>query len=296
MLYVIFRPEVPMKFCPLSYPKTLHLRLTAFFAILTCSPLAERSADAASVEVQEKAAHKACLSGDYSAGVALLADLFVETKDPTYVFNQGRCFEQNGRNIEAINRFREYLRIAPHLDADVKASVNQHIADCQAFGKSQPETSDSSGAGQAVRPTPAAPPPDSSTTEDAARPRPDLVQVEASPADQDPSGAHLRAAGMIVAGVGGASVITGVILNLKANALTNDLASAGFYSRQTESKRADYETFAKVGYGVGGACLAGGVLLYILGWRHGPKQDTQVALLPAFGPDSMTAVLKGAFQ
>jgi hypothetical protein len=32
----------------------------------------------------------ACLSGDYTKGVAILSELFVDTKDPTYLFNQGR--------------------------------------------------------------------------------------------------------------------------------------------------------------------------------------------------------------
>ena len=53
---------------------------------------------------QDKAARKACLSGDYSKGVAILADLFVETREPIYVFNQGRCFEQNLQYLEAIGR------------------------------------------------------------------------------------------------------------------------------------------------------------------------------------------------
>ena len=46
----------------------------------------------------------ACLSGDYTKGVAILSELFVDTKDPTYLFNQGRCFEQNRRYDDAIAR------------------------------------------------------------------------------------------------------------------------------------------------------------------------------------------------
>ena len=40
----------------------------------------------------EKAAKKACITGDYRKGIDILGDLFVETNDATYVFNQGRCF------------------------------------------------------------------------------------------------------------------------------------------------------------------------------------------------------------
>jgi hypothetical protein len=53
-------------------------------------------------QAQEKAARKACLTGDYATGVSILADLFVESKDPLYIFNQGRCMEQNSRYKDAI--------------------------------------------------------------------------------------------------------------------------------------------------------------------------------------------------
>ena len=70
----------------------------------------------------------ACLSGDYTKGVAILSELFVDTKDPTYLFNQGRCFEQNRRYEDAVARFEEYLRIAEgKLDAADRAAAEKHI-------------------------------------------------------------------------------------------------------------------------------------------------------------------------
>lgn len=77
--------------------------------------LAAAPAQAASRQTPEKTARKACLSGDYEKGVAILSDLFVETQDPTWIFNQARCFEQNRRYEDAIARFQEYLRAAPDL-------------------------------------------------------------------------------------------------------------------------------------------------------------------------------------
>jgi len=41
--------------------------------------------------------------------VDLLAQLFVETGDVNYIYNQGRCYEQNGKFGEAILRFREFF-------------------------------------------------------------------------------------------------------------------------------------------------------------------------------------------
>ena len=37
----------------------------------------------------EKAAKKACAVGDFQKGVDILADLFVETDDPGWIYNQG---------------------------------------------------------------------------------------------------------------------------------------------------------------------------------------------------------------
>ena len=70
--------------------------------------VAVQGAQAGSRESKERAAKTACLSGDAAKGVALLAELYVDTNDIIYLFNQGRCFEQNGRYADAIIRFREY--------------------------------------------------------------------------------------------------------------------------------------------------------------------------------------------
>jgi hypothetical protein len=64
---------------------------------------------AAGYQAKERAAKKACLTGDPEKGVAILADLFIDTDDLAYIFNQGRCYEQNRRYEDAIGRFREYL-------------------------------------------------------------------------------------------------------------------------------------------------------------------------------------------
>jgi hypothetical protein len=42
--------------------------------------------------------------------VQLLSELFVSTMDPTFIYDQARCFQQNRRYEDAIARFQEYLR------------------------------------------------------------------------------------------------------------------------------------------------------------------------------------------
>jgi opacity protein-like surface antigen len=84
-------------------------------------------------EAQERAAKKACLVGDTARGVEILTDLFVDTNDPTYIFNQGRCYEQNRLYEQAISRFREYLVKAKNASPEERADASKHITDCQAY-------------------------------------------------------------------------------------------------------------------------------------------------------------------
>jgi hypothetical protein len=91
-------------------------------------------ANAAGIKEQtrEKAAKKACLTGDFQKGVEILADLYVETNDPTYLYNQGRCLEQSHRCVDSIDRFKEFVRKSPDLSPALKSDVEKHIADCKA--------------------------------------------------------------------------------------------------------------------------------------------------------------------
>jgi tetratricopeptide (TPR) repeat protein len=80
---------------------------------------------------KEKAAKKACATGDFAKGVDLLADLFVDTNDFSWVYNQGRCYQQNNRWEQAISRFREYLRKAKDISESDRAETERQIADCE---------------------------------------------------------------------------------------------------------------------------------------------------------------------
>jgi hypothetical protein len=106
---------------------------------------------AAGQEMSERAARKACMSGDYQKGVDILSDLFINTRDPAHIYNQGRCYEQNGRCEEAVNRFREYLRTAKNPTAEEKLDTEKHIRDCQ--GLLSQQQAPSTPASVVARPT-----------------------------------------------------------------------------------------------------------------------------------------------
>jgi tetratricopeptide (TPR) repeat protein len=262
-------------------------------------PLAAR---AGAGENKERAAKTACLAGDYAKGVALLAELYVSSNNNVYLFNQGRCFEQNGKYEEAIVRFREYqLKNADEGNAPDE-SVQKHIEFCQALlDKQKPAaqqpaavTAPASTAPVASLPAGAHAESKTSTVEVKPEARAEITEAAAPTT----LGRGLRTAGVAVAAVGVLGIATGVILNLKANGLAKDLEAANgssttLYSRSTESSRSSYQTLGWVAYGAGAACVAGGTVLYLLG--HSQGQNMRVTFVPAIGFGHVGTALQGAF-
>lgn len=256
--------------------------------------VAANPAFSATRQAQEKAARKACLSGDYAKGVSILADLFVETREPVYLFNQGRCFEQNLQYREAIGRFEEYLRVGEttKLESADRSAAEKHITDCKARLPEDPSKP------QVTAPVVQAPPtvlPAPETT-----PKPETInqtvgQTKAQP--ESPKGrSGLLTAGIVTGVVGVVAVSAGVALNLKVNSLVNEMETTlDGYTASKNSSKNTYETLMWVGYGVGAACIATGATLVAFGVGSRPASSTQVALVPVVGPDLAGMMLSGGF-
>lgn len=237
---------------------------------------------------QEKAAKKACSVGDFQRGVDILGDLFVDTNDPNYVYNQGRCYQQNSRWEQAINRFREYMRKAKDLSEIDKSEVERQISEC--------ESSLAKAAQVAPPPVTAAPLPAAHVETPAPTLEPVAPEVATKPAPPPPDGSQgkgLRTAGIICAVVGLAAVGTGVGLALKSQSITSDEQKTGGGTKAQEDERKSLVTWGWVSYGVGAAAIATGAILYIVGWPS--DQSTSVALLPVLAPDGASVLLKGRF-
>jgi len=250
--------------------------------------LTARFAHAGSAENKERTARMACLSGDFAKGVAILSELFVDTKDPAYIYNQGRCFEQNHRYEDAIARFQEFLRVGKKVNKDDKAEAQKHIADCKELLASQPPV--------AVVVTPPAPVATPAPVAPVPLAAPPVVQAtqQAGVTPTGEGGSGLRTAGIVTAAVGGAAMVAGVLLNLKVNSMADDLQKTNNYSASKASDRKNYETLGWVSYGLGGACVATGAALYLLGSRA-TRTTSSVALVPTFASGQAGAVVKGAF-
>lgn len=271
-----------------------HIASVSFLGVLVfgfCGPaLADRTLAKSGSErsnndriSKEKAAKKACATGDYQKGVDILADLFVDTNDAVYIYNQGRCYQQNNRWEQAISRFREFLRKDRRLSESERAETQRQIDDCQ--------TSLNQAASMAPPPVPppmASPPMPAPSPPPVPVSAPTAVESKPLPPPDESRGKGLRIAGIVVASVGVAAIGTGVGLALKANSL-----STSTYSKSREDERSSLKTWSLVTYGVGGAAIATGVVLYVIGWNR--QSSSNLAFIPAVAADGASLSLRGRF-
>jgi hypothetical protein len=229
-------------------------------------------------------ARKHCLTGNVEAGVALLADLFVETKDVNLIYNQARCYEQNGRADAAILRFREYLRVAKNISPDEKAEVDRHIADCRAM----------LAEGKPAEPVPVPPSPAPLPVEPPGTPLAADTVTTASPPPA--SGSSTRLAGIVVGSAGLAALATGGLFSYlvsSAKQEAEDNADKKIYDSGLQSRGKTYETMQWVCYGTGAALVATGVVLYAVGARK--AKPAPVAVVPRLAPGQGGLLLEGRF-
>jgi hypothetical protein len=262
-------------------------------ALLLASSYASAASKRPSRQAQERLAKKACLAGDPAKGVEILADLYVDTNDITYIFNQGRCYEQNRRYEDAVGRFREYLVKGENkLSDEDKALAQKRIDACESYvPKPEPRSP------LVPEPVPVAPIVQTPLPADRAPGSPAAVaDVTAPPKPDGKAGRGLRVAGIVLGSAGVAALVAGVVLNVKVNSMSSDLEEPDNFNRDTDSSRKSYKTAGQVSYVAGAAFLAGGSLLYYLGWRAGHKSaEPSVAVVPTLAPGSAGALLTGAF-
>jgi tetratricopeptide (TPR) repeat protein len=270
-------------------------------------------ARAQQANTRETRARADCLAGRFQAGVDLLAQLFAESGNANYIYNQGRCYEQNGKQNEAILRFREYLRTAKNLSAGERGEVNGHIAECQAM-KAEWESRALPAAAVPVTPPPppTMPPPPAAPVAEvrpappttitlavaAAAPTPAVETAPGRPS-ADNRGAVLRMAGIVAGSIGAAALITGMIFSIETGSIADEVTADDKRNRYSRTKDDRGKLFADlqwVGYGVGAAALACGGALYYLGYRaaHSPASDS-VSLLLMLLPGGTGAAVQGSF-
>ena len=190
-----------------------------YLFLLTTFLLNTRVAQAGSTDAKERTARMACLSGDYAKGVAILSELFVDTKDPNYIYNQARCFEQNGKNDQAILRFREFLRTATSLSKTETDAVLKKIDELRDSDRIEAKSETVPAPTPAAVPAPV--PVASAVSPSVAATTPDPLGISQSAPTPEPEQAppvykrwwFWTGVGAVVAG----GVVTGILLSSKSS-------------------------------------------------------------------------------
>jgi len=258
--------------------RRLPLSLAAFFSVVAVCRIAR--ADEPKPEAEDarpQAALQACASGDTAKGVAILGELYAQSLNPAYVFNQGRCYQKNGQLEQARVRFDEYLRIGTKEPPEDIQRAQGFIKEIDAELAKQ----------RANAPAPV---------------------VVAPAEDREGRRKMLRTTSIVLAAVGVAAVGVGAFMSFKVKS-TEDSINKEFAGQpyvtdearleQLLSDGKSYETWQWVGYGLGVAALAGAATTFLLAGGFGgsgPAADhAAVAITPTLSPGGAGGVLSLRF-
>ena len=204
------------------------------------------AADPPADDPRPREAKAACAAGRVDEGIAVLARLYAESNDLMWVFNQGRCYQQNGRSDEAIQRFREFLRKAGELPRDevredAVQAAHGHLASLEAEQRHTVE-----------------------------------------PAPRDPR-VYYRVGGAGLGVLGRAGVATGIAFGIKTrnlqNSIEQDAMNAPVDGARIPAGRR-YETWQWVGYGVGAGALTAAAIVFYLGEKRSQRDERQAMVVP----------------
>jgi hypothetical protein len=222
-------------------------------------------------------AKTACVAGDVSTGIRLLAELYTATNDPIWIFNQGRCYHQNNQLVPAEARFKEFLRKNVNGPAEDSRDAKNYIKEIEIeLHKNDPKPIDSDTGTSSVRS--GAMPPTSA------------------------QGRGLRYAGIACLAFGGASLAAGVVFSLLTQKAQNDVESqtkdqtvpaSAVQSDLSNGKL--YSRLQWVGYGVGAASVITGSVLYYLGVRQASALAYPTMVTPLLVANGAGATVHLAF-
>jgi hypothetical protein len=256
-------------------------RLISIAAVLASAALGPTArADGSAVspvpaeDPRPNAALAACASGDVAKGITILGALYAETRNPSYVFNQGRCYQKNGQLEPARSSFAEYLRIG----------VNEPPEDIKRAEGFIKEIDDALARQRAATPT---------------------VVIAPAASGGEGSSRTLRVSSYVLGGAAVVALAVGVTMSLKVQSINEELnreyASQEYitdYDRlqQRLSDGARYETWQWIGYGFGAAALAGAATTFILSTRGaGSSERAGVAMAPTLSPGGLGGVVRVLF-
>ena len=263
---------------------------------------ARLSAQPADIDKKERDALAACDGQDVKKGVALLGRLYADTLEPTYIYNQGRCYQKNGKAAEAVTRFREFLRVNKDPGSELVQRARDFIAELESE-KTGPVASPAATSPPPPAPRPLAPAPAPVRAQpeivpppSPAAPAPEAAIASPAPAPQGPH--TLRVTSFVVGGVGLLAIGSGIYHGIQVNKIENEVE--GLYRANSSDPAIDprmqdgeaAELRQWISYGVGAGCIAAGLTMYLLSRQ---RSEPAMGLAPLWRAHAAGAVLTGAF-
>jgi tetratricopeptide (TPR) repeat protein len=298
----------------------MRLAAVALGALLVCMGGRAWADDAAAARDHAQKATTFYKLAKYDDAIREFEAAYEAKTDPALLYNIAQCHRLAGREGDALRMYRNYLKDAPRGPYRAQAeqwigtlekAVAEHAtptAPPEASGSVAPpvETAPPNGpaepppngaAAPPVMPGPGPYPPAQTTPEAPAGPPASTIVL---PPAQPPASPGHRTAGVVVASIGGAFVVGGVICGLVARAEAKKVEDAAAahdaFDPSAEKTGRNAQTAQWIGYGVGAAGLAVGVILIVM--SH-PAAETapqsRVALAPLAGPGIGGALMRVAF-
>ena len=256
--------------------------------------------------------------GRWDDAAAEFEQAYAARSDPTFIYNMAQAYRRKGDAKRALELYKNYLIKAPKSPQRVE--VEERIATLQRQIEEAERTARSSAPApvhapapvsppapapapapepvaapplpaQAAEPAPPPPTPPPAPAEPVAAAAPAYVQAPAAPSPSPGKG--MRVAGIVLGAVGVAAVGAGVFLSLETDDYNSTVQNAAIYNPHFDDRGKLYNTLQWVGYGLGGALLATGAVLYGLGVSA--AKAGAVAVAPAVLPGGAGLCARGAF-
>lgn len=216
---------------------------------------------------------------DFEGALAQFRKSFELSRRPALHYNMARCQESLGQYGQAIKSFEQYLKSTPSDAAVVQMRMRnlQKLVDKRRAAQPAPA------------PAPASQPDSQGTISPNFAAQAGGLRQPPDPAPA-PRSKTMRLAGYTAAGVGGALIITGVVLGSMASAKADELQTANesgnAYWTDWQTVQADGEALEAGQIGTlvaGGVLLAAGATLVLLDML-GQRKEQQAWVAPAVTP------------
>lgn len=227
--------------------------------------------------------------GEFDAAVASFKEAYALSSAPGLLFNIAQSFRLKKDYEQATYFYTTYLRLKP--DAPNRADVEARLADIEKLIAEQ-KAMESKPPEGTVTPDGNTPQKEPSVTVNVVNPQ------TTSGAEGGIGGQSLMTAGLATAGAGGALLITGLVFGKLASSAESELnqlnADMGTWTQEhqdTYDAGKRNNAIAVIAFIAGGAAVATGGTLYVLGMMK--KSKASVAITPT--PGGTTASVGWAF-